>query len=383
MSFSFFATCPRGLEQVLVDELANLHATKIVRADGGVRFEGSMDLLYRVNLSSRIATRILFLVKDGFYKKEEDLYKAASCVDWDQWFDINQTIKVSTSAIYAPLKSLDFVTLRIKDAVCDFFRKKTNKRPSVASRDPDIKIHLFLNKNQYSLYLDASGAPLYQRGYRVSSVQAPIRENLAAGIIALSGWKPGAALLDPMCGSGTFLIEAALIAKNKAPGLDRMFSFMAWKNFNSQLFNQIKKEYVEQVKPSCFMNIYGSDRELSAIRISKKNLALAGLDECIKLSCSDFNELKAPAGEGVMITNPPYGERIGENQSLNLEYPTWASQLKSNFTGWRTYFLTSDLGMPKLMRLSPSKKTPLFNGALDCRLFEITIVAGSNRKKPT
>lgn len=215
MSFSFFATCPRGLEQVLVDELANLHATKIVRADGGVRFEGSMDLLYRVNLSSRIATRILFLVKDGFYKKEEDLYKAASCFDWDQWFDINQTIKVSTSAIYAPLKSLDFVTLRIKDAVCDFFRKKTNKRPSVASRDPDIKIHLFLNKNQYSLYLDASGAPLYQRGYRVNSVQAPIRENLAAGIIALSGWKPGAALLDPMCGSGTFLIEAALIAKIK------------------------------------------------------------------------------------------------------------------------------------------------------------------------
>ena len=257
-------------------------------------FTGTNELLYRVNLSSRIATRILVLIKEGFYKKEDDLYKAALFSDWDHWFTENQSIKVSTSAIYAPLKSLDFITLRIKDAVCDFFRKKTNKRPNVAIRDPDIKIHLFLNKNQYSLYLDASGAPLYQRGYRANSVQAPIRENLAAGIIALSGWQPGEALLDPMCGSGTFLIEAALIAKNKAPGLDRNFSFMAWKNFDAQLFNNIKTEYLTQVKVSRFMNIYGSDRDMSAVRISKKNLALADLDDCIKLSCAEFAEIKAP-----------------------------------------------------------------------------------------
>ena len=383
MSLRFFATCPRGLEEVLVDELTQLKAKDIMQTDGGVSFTGTNELLYRVNLSSRIATRILVLIKEGFYKKEDDLYKAALFSDWDHWFTENQSIKVSTSAIYAPLKSLDFITLRIKDAVCDFFRKKTNKRPNVAIRDPDIKIHPFLNKNQYSLYLDASGAPLYQRGYRANSVQAPIRENLAAGIIALSGWQPGEALLDPMCGSGTFLIEAALIAKNKAPGLDRNFSFMAWKNFDAQLFNNIKTEYLTQVKVSRFMNIYGSDRDMSAVRISKKNLALADLDDCIKLSCAEFAEIKAPEKMGVMITNPPYGERIGENESLNLEYPEWARQLKTAFTGWRTYFLTNDFKMPKLMRLSPSKKTPLYNGALDCRLFEITIVAGSNRKKIT
>jgi len=341
-------------------------------------FSGDNEVLYRANISSRIATRILCLVKQGTYENEDDIFNAALAVEWTSWFALEKTIKVSTTAIQCPLKSIDFMTLRIKDAVCDIFREKTGKRPDVAVRDPDIKIHLFLEKNNFSLYIDASGAPLYQRGFRTASVEAPIKENLAAGIIKLSGWTPGEPFLDPMCGSGTFLIEAALIASNQAPGLNRDFGFMAWKNFDKTLFTTIKTSYLDKVTKKDFLKIYGSDKDLRAIRVSKKNLTLAGFENSVQLVCKQFSEITPPYNEGVLVTNPPYGERIGEE--LDSAYPEWASSLKKSFAGWRTYFLTNDFRMPKLMRLSPSKKTPLYNGALDCRLFEIKMVAGSNRK---
>ena len=378
MTHHYFASCPRGLEEVLQQELTDIHASDIKKVDGGMLFSGDNEVLYRANISSRIATRILCLVKQGTYDNEDDIFNAALAVEWTSWFALEKTIKVSTTAIQCPLKSIDFMTLRIKDAVCDIFREKTGKRPDVAVRDPDIKIHLFLEKNNFSLYIDASGAPLYQRGFRTASVEAPIKENLAAGIIKLSGWTPGEPFLDPMCGSGTFLIEAALIASNQAPGLNRDFGFMAWKNFDKTLFTTIKTSYLDKVTKKDFLKIYGSDKDLRAIRVSKKNLTLAGFENSVQLVCKQFSEITPPYNEGVLVTNPPYGERIGEE--LDSAYPEWASSLKKSFAGWRTYFLTNDFRMPKLMRLSPSKKTPLYNGALDCRLFEIKMVAGSNRK---
>ena len=378
MTHHYFASCPRGLEEVLQQELTDIHASDIKKVDGGMLFSGDNEVLYRANISSRIATRILCLVKQGTYENEDDIFNAALAVEWTSWFGLEKTIKVSTTAIQCPLKSIDFMTLRIKDAVCDIFREKTGKRPDVAVRDPDIKIHLFLEKNNFSLYIDASGAPLYQRGFRTASVEAPIKENLAAGIIKLSGWTPGEPFLDPMCGSGTFLIEAALIASNQAPGLNRDFGFMAWKNFDKTLFTTIKTSYLDKVTKKDFLKIYGSDKDLRAIRVSKKNLTLAGFENSVQLVCKQFSEITPPYNEGVLVTNPPYGERIGEE--LDSAYPEWASSLKKSFAGWRTYFLTNDFRMPKLMRLSPSKKTPLYNGALDCRLFEIKMVAGSNRK---
>ncbi len=378
MTHHYFASCPRGLEEVLQQELTDIHASDIKKVDGGMLFSGDNEVLYRANISSRIATRILCLVKQGTYENEDDIFNAALAVEWTSWFALEKTIKVSTTAIQCPLKSIDFMTLRIKDAVCDIFREKTGKRPDVAVRDPDIKIHLFLEKNNFSLYIDASGAPLYQRGFRTASVEAPIKENLAAGIIKLSGWTPGEPFLDPMCGSGTFLIEAALIASNQAPGLNRDFGFMAWKNFDKTLFATIKTSYLDKVTKKDFLKIYGSDKDLRAIRVSKKNLTLAGFENSVQLVCKQFSEITPPYNEGVLVTNPPYGERIGEE--LDSAYPEWASSLKKSFAGWRTYFLTNDFRMPKLMRLSPSKKTPLYNGALDCRLFEIKMVAGSNRK---
>ena len=379
MKLQYFASCPRGLESILSNELASLGAEETKIVDGGIKFESTTEIMYRANLTSRIATRILCRVANGNYKTEDDLYNAALNVKWANLFDVSHGIKVSTTGVKCPLKSLDFMTLRIKDAVCDQFRSQVNARPNVEIRDPDIRIHLYLEADYFDLYIDTSGQPLYQRGFRKSSVEAPIRENLAAGILALSGWKPGDTLLDPMCGSGTFLIEAAMIALNKAPGLKRNFGFEHWKDFDSVLFKNIKSEYQAQIKPLVFSHIYGSDEDLRAIRVTKGNLEEAGLKIAVELSRKSFNDIVAPAKEGVLITNPPYGVRIGEDEDLAKAYPLWASTMKQKLSGWRTYFLTSDLRMPKLMRLSPSKKTPLYNGALDCRLFEIKMVAGSNR----
>ena len=379
MKLQYFASCPRGLESILSNELASLGAEETKIVDGGIKFESTTEIMYRANLTSRIATRILCRVANGNYKTEDDLYNAALNVKWANLFDVSHGIKVSTTGVKCPLKSLDFMTLRIKDAVCDQFRSQVNARPNVEIRDPDIRIHLYLEADYFDLYIDTSGQPLYQRGFRKSSVEAPIRENLAAGILALSGWKPGDTLLDPMCGSGTFLIEAAMIALNQAPGLKRNFGFEHWKGFDSVLFKNIKSEYQMQIKPIVFSHIYGSDEDLRAIRVTKGNLEEAGLKIAVELSRKSFNDIVVPAREGVLITNPPYGVRIGEDEDLAKAYPLWASTMKQKLSGWRTYFLTSDLRMPKLMRLSPSKKTPLYNGALDCRLFEIKMVAGSNR----
>jgi putative N6-adenine-specific DNA methylase len=380
LNFQFFATCPRGLEALLADELLVQRALKIVVTDGGVSFEGSLDTMYRVNLHSRIATRIMSRVGQGSYATEDDIYKATFKLHWPSWFKVNQTIRVKVTGVKCPLKSLDFVTLRIKDAVCDRFREEGALRPSVSVRDPDVRIHAYLTQDQYQLYLDTSGAPLYQRGFRDVSVIAPLRENLAAGIIMLSGWIPGTPFLDPMCGSGTFLIEAAMMAVNQPPGMKRSFGFQKLTSFDEGLWKKIETEAMSKMKPIEFLDIYGSDMDLRAVRVARHNLKVAGLEEVAKVMQSDFIKLESPASEGTLVTNPPYGQRIGEDEDLKEVYPVWAKHMKESFGGWNTYFLTADLEMPKDMRLKPSKKTPLYNGALECRLFEIKMVAGSNRK---
>ena len=380
MNFQFFATCPRGLEALLADELLAQRALKIVVTDGGVSFEGNLETMYRVNLHSRIATRIMSRVGQGSYTTEEDIYKATFKLNWPSWFKVNQTIRVKVTGVKCPLKSLDFVTLRIKDAVCDRFREEGALRPSVSVRDPDVRIHAYLTQDQYQLYLDTSGAPLYQRGFRDVSVIAPLRENLAAGIIMLSGWIPGTPFLDPMCGSGTFLIEAAMMAVNQPPGMKRTFGFQKLTSFDEGLWKKIESEAMNKMKPIEFLDIYGSDMDLRAVRVARHNLKVAGLEEVAKVIQSDFIKLEPPVSEGTLVTNPPYGQRIGEDEDLKEVYPVWAKHMKESFGGWNTYFLTADLEMPKDMRLKPSKKTPLYNGALECRLFEIKMVAGSNRK---
>jgi len=380
MNQQFFSTCPRGLEALLMAELQGIGAKNISPTDGGVSFMGDIAVCYQANLHSRIATRILWQVARGKYLTEDDLYQAAYKLNWPNWFDVKHDFMVKVTGVKCPLKSLEFATLRIKDAVCDKFRQAVGSRPYIDTKTPAVRIHAYLTAEEYIYYVDTSGDSLHQRGNRKASIEAPLRENLAAGILKLSGWQVGQPLLDPMCGSGTFLLEAAMMALNIAPGLKRNFGFEKLKNFESDTWKKIKNEALKKVKPTTFQKLYGSDLDLRAVRVAKQNLQEAGLLEAVQLAHVDVLEAAPPAESGVLVTNPPYGVRIGEDADLAAFYPKLGEALKRKFAGWNTYFLTNDLRMPKLMRLSPSKKTPLFNGPLECRLFEIKMVAGSNRK---
>ena len=376
----YFATCPRGLESLLVDELTSVGAKSVKSTDGGASFDGSWAVCYAANLHSRIATRIMWQVGRGRYANEEDLFNAAYALNWPQWFDVKHDFMVKVTGVKCPLKSLEFATLKIKDAVCDKFRLAVNSRPYISTKTPAVRVHAYLAAEEYQFYLDTSGAALYQRGNRGASIEAPLRENLAAGILKLSGWQVGQPLLDPMCGSGTFLLEAAMVALNIAPGHQRSFGFENLKTYESDTWKALKNKASAAVRPVTFQKIYGSDIDLRAVRIAKQNLESAGLLAAVQLAHVDMIEAVPPADNGVLVANPPYGVRIGEEEVLSALYPKMGEALKRKFSGWNTYFLTNDLTMPKGMRLTPSKRTPLFNGALECRLFEIKMVAGSNRK---
>jgi putative N6-adenine-specific DNA methylase len=377
----YFATCPRGLEPLLHEELQGVGAKDIKPTDGGVGFAGELSVCYAANLHSRIATRILMQVGRGNYQTEDDLYEAAYKLNWPNWFDVKHDFMVKVTGVKCPLKSLEFATLRIKDAVCDKFRQVVDSRPYIDTKTPAVRIHAYLTADAYVYYVDTSGDALYMRGNRKASIEAPLRENLAAGILQLSGWQVGQPLLDPMCGSGTFLLEAAMIALNIAPGLKRNFGFEKLKNFESDTWKKIKNTALKNVKTSTFQKLYGSDSDLRAVRIAKQNLDEAGLGEAVQLTQVNITEVIPPSDSGVLVANPPYGVRIGEDEELAVLYPKMGEALKRKFAGWNTYFLTNDLRLPKLMRLTPSKRTPLFNGPLECRLFEIKMVAGSNRKQ--
>ncbi len=377
-SEKFFASSPRGLEGLLADELRALGAVDVAVAPGGVGFAGSWETCYAANFHSRIASRVLWRVAAFEYTNEEDIYAAARAIGWGAYFGVGQSLRVNVTAIKSPLRSLEFATLRIKDAVCDRFREETGERPDVDRREPDVRIHCFLEHAKGTLYLDTSGEPLFKRGWRRAAVEAPLRENLAAGIIRLTGWKFDEPLFDPMCGGGTLLVEAAAMALNEPPGAGRSFGFEKLRSFDLKSWNRVKDGRAprNKLRPTLF----GSDIEQRAMDSAKKNLMAAGFWDLVKLQRADVLRVEAPASAGVMVANPPYGERLSDRDQLAEFYPQLGNALKQRFAGWRCHFFTSDLRMAKMIRLSPSRRVPLFNGALECRLFEFVVVAGSNRK---
>ena len=377
---SFFATCPRGLEPLLIEDVLAAGAKSAGAVPGGVHFQGTWETCYTANLHSRIATRVLWRINRAPYANEEDIYRLALATPWPAQFDQSKSIRVDVTAIKSPLKSLEFITLRIKDAVCDAFRAHCGKRPNVDTREPDVRIHGFLSDSECTLYLDTSGLPLYQRGLRQKTVEAPLKENLAAGILRLTGWTPGIPLLDPMCGSGTFLLEAAQIAMNRAPGARRNFGFEQLKKFKRTDWTKQLEAAKNTEKTESTSNISGSDNSAQAVRAALANLDRAELLPAVNLKLADLLEIEAPAESGILIANPPYGDRLSEQEELAEFYPALGSALKRHFAGWSCWLLTADTRMPKLMRLTPSRKIPLYNGALECRLYEFKMVAGSNRK---
>jgi len=373
----FFAPCPRGLEAALGDELKRIEASAIAPVDGGVGFEGPLDIAYRANLESRLASRVLWRVGGGSYRDERELHALARAIDWTRHFHVDRKIRVDVAATRSPLKSLEFATLTIKDAVADCFRDAQGSRPSVDKRAPDVRINAYLTAREATFYLDTSGEPLFKRGWRRDTEEAPLRENLAAGIIALSGWQPGAAFLDPMCGSGTIAIEAALIAADRAPGLSRTFGFqkLAW--FDGPTWQRLKQRARDRVKPPpAAPLLFASDRLSAAVAKTRQNAALAQVENFLAIEQADALARAAPAPSGALVANPPYGIRLEDKARVAEMYPKLGDALKARFAGWNACLFSGDPDLPKKFGLKADRRIPLWNGAIECRLYCYRIVSG-------
>jgi len=373
----FFAPCPRGLEAPLAAELRVQDATDVVPADGGVGFAGPLDLALRANLESRLASRVLWRVAHGPCRSETELYRLVRDVDWPRRFRVDRTLRVDVAATRSPLASLEFATLKVKDAVCDRFRDEAGRRPSIDKQRPDIRVHAYLTEREATVYLDTSGEPLFKRGWRREADAAPLRENLAAGVIALAGWTPGTPFLDPMCGSGTIAIEAAALAADRAPGLARTFGFqkLAW--FDGPTWQRLRQRARDRVRSApAAPGIFASDRDVRAVERCRGNAKAAGVDAWITIEQQDVLARTAPAPGGTIVANPPYGVRLEDARVLAAFYPKLGDALKQRFAGWTAWLLSGDPQLASLIGLRPSRRTPLMNGDIECRLFRFEIVAG-------
>ncbi len=377
----FFAPCPRGLAPALAEELGELGAGDVRPADAGVAFSGAYDLVYVTNLHSRIASRILWRVAQFPYKTEEDVYQGAGAVRWSHFFNADRTFKVETNAHRSPVKSLDFITLRVKDAIADQFRGAVGRRPSVETREPDVRVHVFLDEKVCTLYVDTSGDSLFKRGKRDHVGEAPLKKNLAAGILRLAKWKPGIALLDPMCGAGTFLSEAAEMTLGRAAGRERAFAFEKLARFNEATWDRMRANARKSERAPEALPVHGSDLYGRSLGHAVLNMREAGLEDVVKLKQANLLEISAPAPAGMIVTNPPYGVRLGEKEELALFYPQLGDTLKQKFGGWTVHIFSGDPDLPKLIRLQATRKPVLYNGALECRLYEYRMVEGGNRRK--
>lgn len=379
----FFAPCPRGLEASLAAELQRVGATQVVAADGGVAFEGDYPIAYHANLESRLASRILWRVGGGYYKSERDVHALAAKIRWPSMFRSDHTLRVDVAATRCPLTSLDFVTLTVKDAIVDRFRAATGSRPTIDKRAPDVRVSAYLARDQVTFYLDTSGEPLFKRGYRRDAEDAPIRENLAAGLVVLAGWQSSATLLDPMCGSGTIAIEAALIASDRAPGLGRTFGFqkLAW--YDGPTWQRIRQKAHDRIAPAPPQPaLFASDVAPAAVEKAAINAKAAGVEGWLRIERADVLSLVAPQRSGTLIANPPYGIRLDEQQRLAAFYPQLGDALKRHFAGWHAWLFTGDLRLPKLIGLKVARRIPLYNGAIECRLLGMPLVAGRHQRAP-
>lgn len=391
--FSYFCPCPRGLEAALAEELNEIAATTGTlkvhnHVPGGVHCSGTLTDAMQMNLHSRIASRVLLRMAQTAYVNENDIYDLALAQPWEDWFAIQHTLRIDVTAIKSPLKSLEFTTLKIKDAICDRFRDLCGERPSVDTKTPDMRIVGFLDARNFTLYLDTSGDALFKRGWRLETGDAPLRENLAAGLLRVAGWKPGMNLLDPMCGSGTIVIEAAQMLAGIPPGSRRSFAFEKFNGFKAAQWQAIKAAIQPNPLPT-IPTIFGSDISGDAVTMTRNNLNQAGIPFDVPLKQIEAQEVKPPSEvPGILLTNPPYGERIGvrgdstvpEDDLAVAFFSAFGSTLKNRFAGWQVLLFTADLGLPRLLRLKESRKTPFFNGAIECRLFRFEMVAGSNRR---
>ena len=412
---ALFLPCAGGAEELLVDEVRRIAGpgTEAEAVRGGVWVEGDERLAMRLNLESRLAQRVLWPLIEGRYRDEHDLYDLARRVPWPQWITPQQTLRVDVNAQRSPLQSLNFAALRIKDAACDVMREATGERPSVDTHHPDLPLMLYVGPDHATLYADTSGEALFKRGWRDAQGgrqdvkgEAPLKETLAAAMLAAAGWHGRAEdgpLLDPCCGAGTIAIEAAQMACGIAPGAARRFAFERWISFQPHLnaWREMQREARERVHAPT-VAIYAGDVSFRMTDFAARNAARAGVAQAIEFKTADALQRPAPAAQGMMLLNPPYGERIapkGRGQGRDAREPMpsredfegggaaggddffagLAAQWKRHYAGWTAWCLSPDMKLPTRMRLKESRRVPMWNGPIECRLYRFDIVAGSNK----
>ncbi len=364
----------QGLENVLAKELTELGANDVQIGRRMVSFSGDKELMYRANFQLRTAIRILKPIKHFRATTADEVYEAVKAMDWTEYLDNDTTFAVDSVVFSTEFRHSKFVAYKVKDAIVDQFREKTGNRPNVRITNPDLQLHIHVAEFDCTLSLDSSGESLHRRGYRQESVEAPLNEVLAAGIIMQTGWHGECDLIDPMCGSGTIAIEAALIARGIAPGVYRKeYAFEKWRDYDRELFEKI---YEDESKERPFEHhIYAYDINHNAIAIASNNVKAAGLSKEISLQQQDFKDFTQPKEKSIIITNPPYGERISAPDLLGL-YKMIGERLKHHFTGCEAWILSYREECFDQIGLRPSLRTPLFNGSLECELRKYQLFSG-------
>ncbi|KAF0215742.1 MAG: putative N6-adenine-specific DNA [Geobacteraceae bacterium] len=368
---SFFATTARGVEEVLAGELRALGMNVAAVETGGVRFSGDQAACYRANLWLRTASRILMPLTEFTCETPQELYDGVRGIPWGGYLTPDMTLAVDCNLRDSKLTHSGFVALKTKDAIVDEIRDRCGRRPSVDTSDPDLRINVHLARNRCTLSLDASGAPLDRRGYRLARTEAPLRETLAAALIELTGWDGSIPLVDPMCGSGTIPIEAALKASQRAPGLARQsFGFQRWLDFDPHLWQRVIGEAQERALDSLPVPILGYDASARAIETARQNCHRAGAEKLVALAKGDIRDLVPPPPPGILLMNPPYGQRLGDEEALKPLYREIGDVMKQRCKGYTAYLLAGSSDLAKCVGLKASRRIVLFNGPIECRLLK-------------
>jgi putative N6-adenine-specific DNA methylase len=368
---NFFATTAKGIEDVLASELTALGIAVTAIETGGVRFTGGLDVCYRANLWLRTASRVLMTFAEFPCDSPKSLYDAVRGISWQDNLTPEMTLAVDCNLRDSAMTHSGFVALKTKDAIVDDIRDRIGRRPNVDTRDPDLRVNVHLVKNSCTVSLDTSGIPLDRRGYRLERNEAPLRETLAAALVMLSGWDGTIPLADPMCGSGTIPIEAALKAACRAPGLLRSgFGFKRWPGFDAGLWHRIVEEARETAKDSLPAQVLGCDSSSRALAVARQNAARAGVEGMAILTQRELSNFDPPAGPGILLFNPPYGKRLGEEEELKPLYRQIGDVMKQRCTGYTAYLLTGSADLAKCVGLRASRRIVLFNGPIECRLLK-------------
>jgi len=391
---TLFLPCAGGAEALLAEEVSRIADRAAERGRGGVWVEGDEAVAMALNLESRLAQRVLWPLAEGPYHDEHDLYEMARGVPWGRWITPEQTLRVDTSAVRSPLKSLNFAALRVKDAVCDVMRETAGARPSVDTHRPDLPLALFVGPERATLYVDLSGEALFKRGWREAKGEAPLKETLAAALLAAAGWQgreQDGPLLDPVCGAGTIVVEAAQIACGIAPGLQRRFAFEGLQPFkpHQAAWRDLQRAAKARVHAPV-VPIFAGDVSFRMTDFAARNAERAGVKHAIEFKTADALQRPPPAAAGSMLLNPPYGERIGakgQGSGQGFEgggtpaefFSALATHWKRHYAGWTAWVLSPEMKLPTLMRLKESRRVPMWNGPIECRLFRFDMVAGSNK----